>query len=80
MSAEFARKGLRAPVNVTWEITLQCNLRCAHCLSASGAASYDELSFQECCHLVDQLTALKVFQQTGIRKLNIFVKPFGTGA
>ena len=25
---------LRAPVNVTWEITEACNLDCAHCLSA----------------------------------------------
>lgn len=58
----MARKGLRAPVNVTWEITLKCNLRCAHCLSDSGVASADELTHLECLRLVDQLTALKVFQ------------------
>lgn len=62
MSVECAQKGLRAPVNVTWEMTLKCNLRCAHCLSDSGAASHDELSFEECRRLVDQFTALKVFQ------------------
>ena len=62
MSAEIARAGLRAPVNLTWEITLQCNLRCAHCLSDSGMAAADELSPRECLQLVDELTALKVFQ------------------
>jgi MoaA/NifB/PqqE/SkfB family radical SAM enzyme len=53
---------LRAPVNVTWEITLKCNLRCAHCLSDSEIAAPDELSQLECLKLVDELTALKVFQ------------------
>lgn len=62
MSAEMARAGLRAPVNLTWEITSQCNLRCAHCLSDSGIAAPDELSQRECLELVDELTALKVFQ------------------
>lgn len=62
MSAEMARMGLRAPVNVTWEITLQCNLRCVHCLSDAGRASVHELSHEECLRLIDQLTGLKVFQ------------------
>lgn len=62
MSAEMARRGLRAPVNVTWEITLKCNLRCVHCLSNAGAALDNELNTQECRELVDQLTVLKVFQ------------------
>jgi mycofactocin radical SAM maturase len=58
----MSRTGLRAPVNLTWEITLKCNLRCAHCLSDSGIAAPDELSERECIKLVDELTALKVFQ------------------
>ena len=58
----MARKGLRAPVNVTWEITLKCNLRCIHCLSEAGAAKANELTTRECRELVDQLAALKVFQ------------------
>ncbi len=62
MSVELARMGLRAPVNVTWEITLKCNLRCVHCLSDSGVSALDELSLGECLNLVDELTALKVFQ------------------
>lgn len=62
MSAEFARKGLRAPVNVTWEITLRCNLRCVHCLSDAGTALEHELTTPECRSLIDQWAALKVFQ------------------
>ena len=58
----MARKGLRAPVNVTWEISLRCNLRCVHCLSDSGDASQDELNYKESLNLIDQLTTLKVFQ------------------
>ena len=58
----MARQGLRAPVNVTWEITLKCNLQCAHCLSDAGIASPDELSTLECRSLIDQLTAIRVFQ------------------
>lgn len=62
MSADIARSGLRAPVNVTWEITFRCNLRCVHCLSAAGMALENELDFRQCCAVVDQLTACKVFQ------------------
>ena len=58
----MAGKGLRAPVNVTWEISLRCNLRCVHCLSDSGEASHDELKHKESLDLIDQLTAMKVFQ------------------
>ena len=58
----MARRGLRAPVNVTWEITLKCNLRCVHCLSDAGKALDQELSTKECRGLIDQWAALKVFQ------------------
>jgi len=62
LSAKMARMGLRAPVNVTWEITLECNLHCVHCLSDAGIPLEDELTAAECRLLVDQLKALKVFQ------------------
>jgi len=58
----MARMGLRAPVNVTWEITLKCNLHCVHCLSDAGVSAGNELTTRECRTIVDQLTALKVFQ------------------
>ncbi len=62
MSARIAGKHLRAPVNVTWEMTWQCNLKCAHCLSDSGAARENELTTNECRSLIDQLTQMNVFQ------------------
>jgi mycofactocin radical SAM maturase len=62
LSAELARYGLRAPVNVTWEITLKCNLRCEHCLSDAGKPLDHELSTEECRALIDQWAELKVFQ------------------
>ena len=62
VSCKMARMGLRAPVNVTWEITLKCNLRCVHCLSDSGKASENEMTQEECLRLIDELSSLRVFQ------------------
>jgi mycofactocin biosynthetic radical S-adenosylmethionine protein MftC len=53
---------LSAPVNITWEVTRQCNLKCIHCLSDSSTVSSNELTFEECRGIVDQLAALKVFE------------------
>jgi mycofactocin biosynthetic radical S-adenosylmethionine protein MftC len=58
----YANWPLSAPVNLTWEITHRCNLRCVHCLSASTEESPGELSFDECRAVVDQLAALNVFE------------------
>jgi mycofactocin radical SAM maturase len=56
-------EALRAPVNVTWEITEACNLSCLHCLSAGLRAEHrGELGFEECLDVVDDLTAADVFQ------------------
>lgn len=62
MSSNLARSGLRAPVNLTWEITFKCNLHCRHCLSASGPAATDELTTEECIKVLDELARLRVFQ------------------
>jgi len=62
LSARMMKTALQAPVNVTWEMTLKCNLRCEHCLSASGKKAQQELSFAECCRTIDRLAAMKVFQ------------------
>ena len=59
---KYADWSLSAPVNLTWEITHECNLRCVHCLSASSDASPGELTFDECKGIVDQLAELKVFE------------------
>jgi mycofactocin radical SAM maturase len=57
------RSKLRAPVNLTWEITGLCNLSCTHCLSSDVRNSLsEELDFDECVQLIDELDRLKVFQ------------------
>ncbi len=59
---KYAEWPLSAPVNLTWEITHRCNLRCIHCLSGSSDESLGELDFDECRAIVDQMAALKVFE------------------
>ena len=55
MSYELFRKGLDAPICLTWEMTYGCNLRCVHCLSSSGAKRADELTTAEAKALLDEL-------------------------
>ena len=62
MGNRFVEMGLSAPVNVTWEVTYTCNLRCIHCLSDSGPKRKGELSTEECLQVIDALAAMKVFQ------------------
>lgn len=41
---------------VAWEITRSCNLFCAHCRASATPGGYtDELSTEECYHLIDQI-------------------------
>ena len=61
MSYELFRRGLNAPICLTWEITYACNLRCVHCLSSSGHRRPDELSTAEAKRLIDEWAAMKVF-------------------
>jgi len=62
MGNQYVEMGLSAPVNVTWEVTYTCNLRCIHCLSDSGPKRNGELSTEECFQVIDALAAMKVFQ------------------
>ncbi len=62
MSNRFVERGLSAPVNLTWEVTLACNLRCSHCLSSSATAAPHELNTAEALDAVDQLHRAGVFQ------------------
>ena len=62
MSNRFVEMGLRSPVNLTWEVSLACNLRCSHCLSSSGEPAVGELSREEALALVEQLHEARVFQ------------------
>ena len=54
----------RRPVHVVWELTLACNLRCAHCGSRAGHKRPDELSTAECLDIVRQLAELGTRQIT----------------
>ena len=57
------RKLLRAPVNVTWEITAKCNLSCRHCLSADIEGKSDqEFDYNQCRTFIDALDRMEVFQ------------------
>ena len=62
MSNKYVEMGMRSPVNLTWEVSLACNLRCSHCLSSSGEAAKDEMSTAEALDLVEQLYQARVFQ------------------
>jgi Y-X(10)_GDL-associated radical SAM protein len=46
------------PVHVVWEITLACNLRCAHCGSRAGRPRPNELNTAEALDLIRQLADL----------------------
>jgi Y-X(10)_GDL-associated radical SAM protein len=52
------------PVHVVWEITLACNLKCAHCGSRAGRARPDELTTAECLEIVEQLASLRAREVT----------------
>jgi len=62
VSNKYVELGLRSPVNLTWEVSLACNLSCSHCLSSSGKPAADEMTTAEALDLVEQLHAAKVFQ------------------
>ena len=41
-----------------WELTLACDMRCQHCGSHAGPKRPDELSFEQCLEVADQLAAM----------------------
>jgi MoaA/NifB/PqqE/SkfB family radical SAM enzyme len=47
-----------APVNVVWEITLACDLKCLHCGSRAGSKREKELTTAECLDVVSSLARL----------------------
>ena len=48
----------RHPVHVVWELTLACNLRCAHCGSRAGRPRGDELTLDEIRAVIAELAML----------------------
>lgn len=65
MSAETLvsqlKRGLDAPICLTWELTYACNLQCVHCLSSSGQRDPRELSTAQAKVVIDELRDLQVF-------------------
>jgi mycofactocin radical SAM maturase len=55
------KRGLDAPICLTWELTYACNLQCVHCLSSSGQRDERELSTAEAKKILDDLRDLQVF-------------------
>lgn len=47
-----------SPINVTWELTLACNLRCKHCGSSAGKCRSNELSLERSLQLCEELKEL----------------------
>ncbi len=58
---ELLRRGLAAPICLTWEVTYACNLPCAHCLSSSGKRRPGELTTAQAKRFLDELAELRVF-------------------
>ena len=65
MSAETLvdqmKRGLDAPICLTWELTYACNLECVHCLSSSGQRDPRELTTAQAKQVLDELADLQVF-------------------
>jgi mycofactocin radical SAM maturase len=59
--ADDLKRGLDAPICLTWELTYACNLACVHCLSSSGRRDPAELTTAEARRVIDELHDLKVF-------------------
>ena len=59
--AEQMKRGLDAPICLTWELTYACNLQCVHCLSSSGRRDPRELTTEECETVIDELQRMQVF-------------------
>jgi mycofactocin radical SAM maturase len=61
MLIEDLKRGLDAPICLTWELTYACNLACVHCLSSSGRRDPRELSTAQAEAVLDELAELQVF-------------------
>ncbi len=58
---EELKRGLDAPICLTWELTYGCNLACIHCLSSSGRRDPAELDTAQAMAVIDELQAMQVF-------------------
>ena len=51
----FKKESERLPLNGSIEVTDHCNLNCSHCYIKDNSKK-NELSFDECCRIIDELT------------------------
>lgn len=58
---EELKRGLDAPICLTWELTYACNLACVHCLSSSGRRDPRELDTAQAMAVIDELQRMQVF-------------------
>ena len=61
MLVDDLKRGLDAPICLTWELTYACNLACVHCLSSSGRRDPREMTTAEAKAFIDELHDLQVF-------------------
>ena len=59
---DTARNYLSAPMQVYYDLTTKCNLRCTHCYTESGCNRKGELSIDEINKWADELISLGVFK------------------
>ena len=64
ISSNIEREPLSAPITITWEVTLGCNLHCDHCLSGSGPGHQrpGELTTEEAKQFIAEVDEMGVFQ------------------
>ena len=59
---EHGKPGQFRPRLIFWELTTGCNLRCIHCrASATELMSPDDLNYEECCEIIDQIAEYAPF-------------------
>jgi radical SAM protein with 4Fe4S-binding SPASM domain len=59
-----ASTGWSKGIYAVWELTLRCDLSCAHCGSRAGKPRADELSTDEALEVVRQLAEIEVYEVT----------------
>lgn len=51
--------------NAQWSITGKCNYRCKHCYMSAPHAKYDQMSYDDCLKVIDEL------DRCGVRKIHL---------
>ena len=49
-----------APLQVVWDVTYGCNLKCKHCYASAGMPIQNELDTAESLDLIDELAEMDV--------------------